>query len=202
LTNTPITVLRFGDRPIPRALSSLPKIDVGDRDSIDSAVDGTGRAVVLGTEAELAAVLTRLMRSDLLDIEVAHVRRKFGARRAITAAAQRVPLIRDETGTALYQVAYLLPPDGSRVISGEGIVDDALLFDGDVTGLRIEPTSALPGLRATVLSGRMRPRQWLTGRAAQIGTTGAQLVRDGNIAPREVNRSTFYRHPKGWLRVS
>jgi hypothetical protein len=201
LTNTPITVLRFGDRPIPHALRSLPVNPVNDRDSIDRALDGIGRAVVLGSEGELAAVLTRLMRSDRLDIEVAHVRR-FAARRAISAAAQRVPLIRDETGTALVRAAHLLPPEGREIITGEAVVDDAVLFDGDVTGIRIESTPGMPGLRATVLSGRMRPRQWLTGRAVQIGTTGAVLVRDGVAAPREVNRSTFYRHPKGWLRVS
>jgi hypothetical protein len=201
LTNTPVTVLRFGERPIPRPLRTVPTYSVSDRDSIDSALDGTGRAVVLGSTADVAAVLTRLMRSELLDIEVAHACRRFGAGKTITAAAQRVPLIRDETGTALLQAAYLLPPEGSRHISGEGIVDDALLFDGDVTGLRIEPTPGLPGLRAAVLSGRTRPLQWLTGRAVQIGTTGAVLVRDGITAPREVNRSTFYRHPKGWLRV-
>jgi hypothetical protein len=41
----------------------------------------------------------------------------------------------------------------------------------------------------------------VTGRAAQLGTTGVLVVRDGVPAPRPVRRSTFYRHTEGWLRV-
>ena len=63
--------------------------------------------------------------------------------------------------------------------------------------MRIEPTAALPGLRARVLTGRLRPRRWVTGRAAQLGTTGALVVRDGVRAARPVRRSTFYRHTGG-----
>ena len=87
------------------------------------------------------------------------------------------------------------------MLHGEAVVDDTVLFDGDVPGVRIEPTLRMPGLRAAVLSGRGRPRRWVTGRAAQLGTTGAQVIRDGVPAPRPVKRSTFYRHTEGWLRV-
>jgi hypothetical protein len=76
-----------------------------------------------------------------------------------------------------------------------------MLFDGEAAGVRIEPTAVLPGLRASVLSKGMRPRRWVTGRAAQLGTTGAVVVRDGVAAPRPVKRSTFYRHTTGWLAV-
>ena len=71
-----------------------------------------------------------------------------------------------------------------------------------MTGVRIEPTRAMPGLRASALSGRMRPKRWVTGRAAQLGTDGALVVRDGAVAARPVRRSTFYRHTQGWLRVA
>jgi hypothetical protein len=47
----------------------------------------------------------------------------------------------------------------------------------------------------------MRPKRWVTGRAAQLGTDAVLLVRDGVPAPRPVRRSTFYRHTEGWLRV-
>ncbi len=57
----------------------------------------------------------------------------------------------------------------------------------------------MPGLRATVLGGHRR--RWVTGRAAQLGTTGARVVRDGVAGGRQVTRSTFYRHTTGWLRV-
>ena len=86
-----------------------------------------------------------------------------------------------------------------RALRGEAVVDDTQLFDGEVTGVRIEPTQAMPGLRAAVTGpGR---RRWVAGRAAQLGTTGAVVVRDGVLAPRSVRRSTFYRHTQGWLLV-
>ena len=111
-----------------------------------------------------------------------------------------MPLIRDETATVLVGAALWLPPEGCAVIRGETVVDDAVPFDGAVGAVRIEPTTALPGLRATVSAGRLR-RRWLAGRAVQLGTTGARVVRDGVEGPREVKRSTFYRHTTGWLRV-
>jgi hypothetical protein len=160
------------------------------------------RVVVVGSHADLATVLTGLLRSERLDIEVAHVHRRWHARRVRTGIATRVPLIRDETGTVIVRAAYWLPADGAQTIHGEATVDDTLLFDGEVTGARIEPTPTMPGLRATALSGPMRPKRWVTGRAAQLGTEGALVVRDGVPGSRPVRRSTFYRHTQGWLRVA
>jgi hypothetical protein len=190
-----VVVLHFGDRRMPRQLRDLAPISVDD-------VTDCRRVVVVGANADLAAVLTRLMRADRLDIEVAHVRRPWHARRARTGTAQRIPLIRDETGTVITKAAYWLPPGESAArLHGEATVDDTLLFDGDVTGVRIEPTPTMPGLRATALTTRMRPKRWVTGRAVQLGTDAALVVRDGVPAPRQVRRSTFYRHTEGWLRV-
>lgn len=201
-----IAVLLFGGRRTPWGLRALPVIDpkaVDDPACPDFPIGPISyrRIVVVGTHADLAAVLTRLLRTDRLDIEVAHVTRPWQGPRARTGAATRIPLIRDETGSVVTRVAYWLPQEGSTTIRGEAVVDDTVLFDGAVTGVRIEPTAAVPGLRAGTTSGRRRPRRWVTGRAAQLGTTGALVVRDGNRAPRPVRRSTFYRHTEGWLRV-
>jgi len=195
-----VVVLRFGARHVPRALSGLPVHDVGAPTDVDPLV-GAGRMIVVGGLADLGTVLTRLLRADRLDVEVGLVSRPWHARRARTGAARRVPLIRDETGAVVTGAAFWLPAEDARTISGEGVVDDVLLFDGEVTGVRVEPTADPPGLRASVLTGRMRPRRWVTGRAAQLGTTGALVVRDGVAAPRPVRRSTFYRHTQGWLAV-
>lgn len=194
-TTTDVVVLLFGGRRLPRALRDLATVTIDE-------ITAHRRVIVVGTDADLAAVLTRLLRSDRLDVEVGHVRRAFTARRALSGEAQRVPLIRDETGAVIVGAAYWLPPDEhARTIHGEAVVDDTLLFDGQVTGVRVEPTATMPGLRAGALSGRMRPKRWVTGRAAQLGTDAALLVRDGLPAPRPVRRSTFYRHTEGWLRV-
>lgn len=205
------TVLAFDGRRPPRALGSLPAVAVGDaaarNETIDHAIGGARRVIVLGGDADLAAVLTRLLRADRLDVEVARVPRSGvllgGARRALRAPARRVPLIRDDAGIVLVGSALWLPPGTSTTIRGECVVDDTVLFDGEVPAVRIEPTTAMPGLRATVLRGPGQSwgRRWVIGRAAQLGTTGARVMRDGVAGTREVKRSTFYRHTTGWLRV-
>lgn len=198
---TDVVVLRFGGRSIPRSLARLAVTSVAAPSDVDAAI-GARRLIVLGGPADLGTVLARLLRADRLDTEVAPVLR-WSARRTRTAAARRVPLIRDETGAVLTHAALWLPPDDAdRTVTGEAVVDDTVLFDGEVKGVRIEPTTELPGLRARVLTGRLRPRQWVTGRAAQLGTTGTLVVRDGVAATRPARRSTFYRHTQGWLRVS
>ncbi|MGV0850666.1 peptidase M50 [Mycolicibacterium phlei] len=194
-----VFVLPFGGRRLPRALRDLPVAENADA--------RCRRLVVVGSDADLASVLTRLMRTERLDVEVAHVKRFWQARRALTGTATRVPLIRDETGRVIVGAAYWLGESGLEKgsppakLTGEAVVDDEVLFDGEVTGVRIEPTATMPGLRATVLSRHMRPGRWVTGRAAQLGTTGAFVVRDGEFTARPVRRSTFYRHIQGWLQV-
>jgi hypothetical protein len=201
LATSDVVVLSFAGRRVPRPLAELPVSPVANPTDVDAALD-TRRLIVLGTHGDLAMVLSRLLRADRLDVEVALVRRPWSARRASTAAARRVPLIRDEAGTVLTHAALWLPPgEAARTVTGEAVVDDTVLFDGEVAGVRIEPTSALPGLRARVLTGRMRPRRWVTGRAAQLGTTGTLVVRDGVTAARPARRSTFYRNTQGWLSV-
>jgi hypothetical protein len=188
-----VAVLRCGDHPLPGPLRRTATVTFDD-------VTVHRRIAVVGAPADLAAALTRLMRAERLDIEVAHVTGWWSARRALTGTAQRVPLIRDDTGQVIVAGAHWRAADGDP-LHGEAVVDDELLFSGDVAGVRIEPMHQLPGLRAAVLSARGRPVRWLTGRAAQLGSTGAVVVRDGTTAPRPVKRSTFYRHIEGWLRV-
>ena len=196
-----VVVLRFGDRRVPRPLAGLSTVDVTAPTDVDDVTEAD-RLIVLGNSADLAIVLARLLRADRLDVEVALVRRPWAARRARTGTARRVPLIRDETGAVLTRFALWIPPEESaQTLTGEAVVDDSLLFDGDVAGVRIEPMTDLPGLRARVLSGGLRRRRWVTGRAAQLGTTGVLVVRDGVPAARPARRSTFYRHTKGWLAV-
>jgi hypothetical protein len=203
-----MAVLTFGDR-LPRALRDLRVIDPGE---IDAALASTRRVVVVGGDADLASVLTRLLRAELLHVEVAYVPRRRtpatrayrlpagrrAARLARRGPAQRVPLIRDETGSAIVGAAEWRPGGDASLLHGEAVVDDDVLFDGAVPGVRIEPTAALPGLRARV-SGT---RRWLTGRAAQLGGIDIAVVRDGVAAPRPTHRSTIYRHTEGWLSVS
>lgn len=198
-----VRVLLFGGRRAPRPLSGVPAARIGGPHDLDAAIYDCGRVAVVGSQADLAAVLTGLMRAERLDVEVAHVRGRLDARRALSGSARRVPLVRDDTGTALAECALWLPPAGEAVILGEAVADDTVIFDGEVGAVRIEPTAAMPGLRAAVLGRGVRRwiRAWHGARAVQLGTTGARVVRDGVPGTREVTRSTFYRHTTGWLRV-
>lgn len=218
---TPL-VLQCGSPLLPIALSSIPLVAAGDvptKDECDAALAHLDavhepRLVVLGTDASLAAVLTRLMRKDRLDIEVAFVpeaatdagqlfRVGTGSRAAkvaLAGTATQVPLIRDDAGTAVVGRATLCGPLGSLV--GEAYVDDTRLFSGAVPGIEVSPTLEMPGLKARVQGkrGLFRSR-WITGRAMQLGATAAKLTKDGVAIPRETTRSTIYRHDKQWLLV-
>ena len=214
-------VLLFAGRPLPGPLRGLPTVPVGDDTgtddlhALDAAVARYRRLVVVGADADLARLVTRLLRTDRLDIEVAYVPQRRtpataayrlpagwrAARRARRGAAHPVPLVRDDAGTVLVGIGRWLPVDGAAVLHGEGIVDDAALFDGNVAEVLIEPMGTAPGVRAGVSDRRGRVRRWVAGRAAQLGTTGALVVRDGIYSSRTVKRSTFYRHIEDWLLV-
>ena len=201
-------MLVFGDRRVPRPLLGLP-VHTAD---LDTAIGPYPRLVVVGADADLAAVLARLLRAGRLDVEVAYVPRRRtratriyrvpagrrAARRARRGSARRVTLVRDETGSVVVGRAGWLPPDGERFIHGEAVVDDTALFDGHAPAVDIEPTLAVPGLRARVPTGW---RRWVAGRAVQLGSTGVTVMRDGVPAPRPARRSTFYRNVEGWLAV-
>ncbi len=205
-------VLVFGDGRVSAALSDLPAHRPEGPAEIDSVIGDYGRLVVVGADADLATVLSRLLRADRLDIEVAYVPRRRttatrvyrlpagrrAARRARRGSPQRVTLIRDETGSVIVGRARWLPADEQQPARGEAVVDDTRLFDGDVTPVAIEPTLAMPGLRAS-LDGLWH--RWIAGRAVQLGSTGVTVVRDGVPAPRSARRSTFYRNVEGWLLV-
>lgn len=205
-----VAVLLSGDADVPGPLTGLPT----HQDNLDTVIGRYSRLIVVGADADLGAGT---------DSAVAHrpARRRGGlcaapaqprdpglplagraraARRARCGVARRVPLIRDETGSVIVGRAQWLPAEEQALIHGEAVVDDTVLFDGDVAGVCIEPTLTLPGLRAAV-DGAGKWRRWIGGRAAQLGTTGAAVLRDGVAAPRPVRRSTFYRNVEGWLLV-
>ena len=208
-----VAVLSFGDRRAYGPLRGLRTHRADGPADIDAVIGPYRRLVVVGADADLAAVLTRLLRADRLDIEVAYVppRRtratrayrlpagRRAARRARRGTTRRATLIRDETGSVVVGRAGWLPPDDGGLLSGEAVVDDTTLFDGGAPAVDIEPTLAMPGLRARVHNGIRR--RWTAGRAAQLGSTGVAVVRDGVPAPRTARRSTFYRNIEGWLVV-
>jgi hypothetical protein len=206
-----VAVLVFHEHTVPGPLRGLP---IADRSDVDGAAGEYSRLIVVGSDTDLATVLTVLLRAETLDVEIGFVtpRRssatrayglpagRRGARRALKGTATRVPLIRDDTGQVIVGSAMWRGDDGP--LHGEAVVDDTTLFFGDVGWVRVEPMATMPGLRATVVTSQGDRQAWVTGRAAQLGTTGALVSRDGVRSDRPVKRSTFYRHTRGWMLVS
>lgn len=130
------------------------------------------RVIVIGTDAALAAVLTRLMRADQLWAEVGYV--PLGGHSAaavnwmipgdpaaaleiaVAGAVRPVPLIRTDTGLAVAGSATISNWDDGE-FTGEIIVDDDILvrhegsgevrFHG-VFGARLVPMTDAPGIAA------------------------------------------------------
>ncbi|MGN2635452.1 hypothetical protein ACWEKT_28980 [Nocardia takedensis] len=214
-------VLRCDGAPAPIALSALPTTQtaaIPQTALVDEllpvlAADSLPRLIVLGDDAALAAVLTHLMKTERLHVEIGYVPvdKTYGsrayqtgtgnaaARRAIGGRATETPLIRDDTGTVLVGRATITGVDHAK-LEGEAYVDDALLFSGKVNSMHISPTPHLPGVRAAVTKG-LRKRRWIEGRAAQLGSPGAVVTRDGVRTERPVPRSSFYRHHESWYLV-
>ena len=103
------------------------------------------RIVVVGTDAALSAVLTRLMRIDALWTQIGFIPTapsttaenwglpgdtSLALKLAIEGAVHPVPLIRDDSGTAVAGSATITPFEG-RDFVGEVIVDDHVLLSGN-----------------------------------------------------------------------
>lgn len=215
-------VVRCGDSPVPPVLVEHERVDCAEvpgRDeatAVQGALDGDNRLVVVGGDAALAALLTRFLRTESLDVEFAFVAdsdtpatRAWGlptgskaARLGVQGTAREVPLIRDDTGTALVGEARVTGPDGGPLV-GEAYADDTRVFTGSVDALLVRPGPEQPGARAAVGARRklLRRRRWIDGRAVQLGTDAGVVVRDGVPGRRAVKRTTFYRHVDPWRLV-
>ncbi|MCT2586008.1 hypothetical protein [Actinophytocola gossypii] len=163
----------------------------------------SGDVLVHGSDADLAAVVLRLLRLDRLDVTVGYVpvsasspvarvwglpADRVGA--ALDGAAGTVPLIRDDAGGVLLGLGVLAP------VHGTVLCDDATPLRGTAERVEVTPDPGA-GLAVTVVrKGLLRRRSsTVSGRAVQFG--GEQPVtpvRDGVRHPRPMNRWTWYRH--------
>lgn len=141
---------------------------------------GRVRLIVHGSDAALAAVVSKLMRMDALWIEVAFipsdpsaspVARNWGLGADATAdqflhfalhsPAMPTTLMRDDHGQVVLGAAEITGPDGSDgQMVGEAIVDSDTLYSHDpdsgrgshfTRGVRMMPTMGAPGLVAVPL---------------------------------------------------
>ena len=215
-------VIRCGSAPVPTVLGEHPRLEVGEvptKDEVNQALYEVGarrRLLLCGTDAGLAALLTRLMRSENLDMEVAYIAdeptpatRVYGlptgseaAKLGVRGDAHDMPLIRDETGTVLVGEAVVTGPDAAPLV-GEAYADDNRVFSGEIPVFTVRPTREMPGVRATAARPRrILRRAWQAARAVQLGTPAGIITRDGITGRRAVKRTSFYRHTEPWRLVS
>ncbi|WP_085914610.1 MULTISPECIES: hypothetical protein [Pseudonocardia] len=160
------------------------------------------RLIVHGDDADLAAVLVRLLRAGALGTEVAYLpvsRRSaaaacwgvpaapaHAAALARSGTARPEPLLRDDNGGVLVGRGEI------RDLYGEAYCDSTRVFHGRIPALVVEAGPA--GVR--VRGGRGVTAT--TGRAIQIGSTGSTPVRDGEPYPRVIKRWAWYEHTEPW----
>lgn len=206
-------ILRCGDAETFAPLDSFgmtPGDAIPTKAQIDEALEhASARLVVLGSDAAFAAAMTRLMRTERLATEVAFVRATaspattaYGlplgsdaAELAVSGSAAPTVLIRDESGQAIVGQALWTGPDKGP-LEGQVYADSEHVFTGKVPLVELLPSLEGPGVRVATSKkhGLRRRREWFDGRAVQLGTAGAIVVRDGVPAKRPVKRSSVYRH--------
>ncbi|MBO0839750.1 MAG: hypothetical protein J2O49_02885 [Sciscionella sp.] len=178
------------------------------KSDVDPLLAGLGdhRLVVYGTDADLAAVVLRLLRTQRLAgtvVGYVPVDTRSAVGRlwdlptdngkaldlALRGEPDRVPLIRDDHGGVLLGMGVLGP------VRGVAYCDDTVVLRGHAS--RIEVTAdmnaglAVRVIRRGVLTRRQRTT---TGRAMQIGGSSMRPQCDGVPHPRSVTKWTWYRH--------
>jgi hypothetical protein len=208
------------------ALAALPVVALParpDRAALDPvlAERRPRRIVVSGTDAALAAVLLRLLRTDRLGIEVAYLPEarspataawglptgEEAAALAVGGSAAPVPLVRDDSGGVLVGRGEL------HDVRGECYCDDVLVLRGPARRLVVAPgpdgIAVRAGWSGRAPDGRARPVPLRApsgtgsalGRAVQVGCEPNTVIVDGVAHPRPVPRWTWYRHTDDWRLV-
>jgi hypothetical protein len=163
--------------------------------------------IVVGTDADLAAVVVRLLRNEKLGstrvgfVSVdtsSEVVARWGLptdpARALAVAlhgeVDPVPLIRDDNGGVLVGMGTL------GAIRGVAYCDDELALRGTARSIEVSPDGeGGPGLVVRVVKGLVFKRPvTFAGRAFQLGCLPTHPVLDGVVHPRPVTRWTWYRH--------
>lgn len=164
----------------------------------------SGRLVVIGTDADLAAVVLRLLRTDRLagvpvgfvprgrESRVAEVwrlpsRPQDACRVALDGEVDPVPLVRDDTGGVLVGAGAL------RRVRGVAYCDDDRVLRGKANRIVVLPDAEY-GLEVHITPGPLRRARVARGRAFQLGCLPTVPVSDGVAHAREVSRWTWYRH--------
>ena len=162
---------------------------------------------VRGPVPALAAVLTVLLKADrtaLVPVAWEPAGDKASARRwpatsgSAPASRGTSRLVRDDHGGVLLHHGRIeAAGDGRRSLSRrlglQAHHDDIKVADGEITRIDVRPDwRAVDTIGVTVMTLPLRPTRQTSGRALQIASDPARIVRDGVPYPRPVDRWTWY----------
>ncbi|MFD4249556.1 hypothetical protein ACFWQL_07435 [Amycolatopsis thermoflava] len=183
------------------------------RNDVDPLLEGTSGEplIVVGTDADLAAVVVRIMRKNRLgDTPVGYVPTDPGSpaarlwglpsdpSEALALARKGEPrprvLVRDDSGGVLVGEAAVGP------VTGEAYCDDTVAFRGSARSFVVRPGAE--GVDVRVTRGLFRRVTEVSGRACQLGCHPAEVVQNGVPHPRPVTRWTWYRHTEDLLAIT
>jgi hypothetical protein len=172
---------------------------------LDQVGEDTDRLVVVGEDADLAAVVLRVLRTNRL----AHTSVGFaplsvnsaaaevwglprnGDRAlefALTAEPRRVPLVRDGNGGVLIGRGRIGP------LRGVAYCDETMVLRGPARSIQVAPH--VTGIQVTVTHARMLRSlaDTVRCRAFELGCLPTVVVSDGVPHDRPVHRWHWYRH--------
>ncbi|MGY1808519.1 hypothetical protein ACI8AF_14210 [Blastococcus sp. SYSU D00669] len=172
-----------------------------------AAVADAGSVVVRGAVPALAGVLAALLRAGRtaevpVAWEPADDTASTGLARALgigTGEQRELTLVRDDHGGVLLHHGRLEPwSDDPRRSLGRRLGlqahhDDMKVADGQVTRLDVRPDwSAVDTIGVSVMTIPLRPVRRTKGRALQVASDPARVIRDGVPFPKPVTRWTWY----------
>jgi hypothetical protein len=115
-------------------------------------------------------------------------------------------LVRDDHGgVLLHHGRFEADGDGRRALSRrlglQAHHDDIKVADGEITRIDVRPDwRAVDTIGVTVMLQPLRPTRHTSGRALQVASDPARVLRDGVPYPRPVTRWTWYAdHRMRWL---
>ncbi|MGY1601235.1 hypothetical protein [Geodermatophilus sp. SYSU D00815] len=176
------------------------------KDAVAAAADA-GSVVVRGAVPALAGVLTTLLRAGRtaevpVAWEPADDTASTGLARALgigSGAPRELSLVRDDHGGVLLHHGRLEPwsEDPRRTLSRrlgmQAHHDDIKIADGPVTRLDVRPDwTAVDTIGVSTMTIPLRPVRRTRGRALQVASDPARVVRDGVPFPKPVTRWTWY----------
>jgi hypothetical protein len=183
-----------------------PRPGKAELDPVFARLDGR-RLVVAGNDADLAAVVLRLMRAErLADVPIGFVAtaasrvaalwglpRDTGraAELALAGDIDPLPLIRDDVGGVLVGAGVI------RGVRGVAYCDDEPALRGQAGRIEVtpDPTGGAGLLVEVTKTGLLGKRTTaFHGRAFQLGCVPTTVVRDDVAHDRLVSRWTWYRH--------